>query len=519
MSFNSIQQEFHRRIRGDCFFDEETRERFSTAACWYRIKPFGVVAPRSIEDVVATVQICRENEISITARGGATGLAGQAVGSGIILDFTKYMNQISSVDEHSATVQPGIVLNNLSVELQKRNCWFPVDPTSMNLCTLGGMIGTNASGWHGLKYGSTKHHVDSLTAVLADGSVTTFGPPRPSIQPSGLEAKIESLLRPHEIEIRNRFPGTKKNSSGYNLLDATATRPADLRKLVIGSEGTLALVVGATLKTSRMPPSSIGILLYLPTYESTVAATLSGLTCSPAAIEILDRSYFQLRDTSDSSIAELIVPSAQTMLYFEFELGESITAEEILQQFADAISSVPCIESKILESESHRQTFWKLRESVSRKINLEESYGKSSFIEDVAVPVEQMGNYLRDLQIILTRFGIEYSLYGHAGVGNIHCGTFVNLENLAHYRLIDELASEVFALAGSLGGTITGEHGDGYVRTPHLERLYGTTIYQLFKGVKEAFDPGYVFNPGKIIGPQNTSILHDLYFSRGSYET
>jgi FAD/FMN-containing dehydrogenase len=512
--FTSVETKLPSLIQGECFFDAETRDRYSTAASWYKIQPVGVVLPRDVTDIQAVVRYCAENEIPLIARGAGTGLAGQAVGMGIIIDFTRWMNHIEHVRHESATVQSGVILGLLNHHLASQGVFFPVDPASGSLCTIGGMIATNAAGAHGLKYGATKDNILSLDVVLSTGEVATISGPCEQTDESSTLASItrelEALLLPRRDLIVSRFPRVAKNSSGYNLLDATAGKHLDLRKLLVGSEGTLALVVGATLKLMPLPRYRTGTLAYFVDYESTVEATMKALELQPAAIEILDRTYFSLGKGLQERVERLLRQEAQTMLYFEFEGDDQKEIEDQSVRLTAMLEDVHPLAVVTLNATMDRSAFWRLREEVSKQLNLSDTFGKSSFIEDVAVPVAALPQYVRGLSAILNRYGIRFSAYGHAGSGNIHCATFVDLTNPEHYRAIDRIASEVAELAISLGGTLSGEHGDGYVRTPFLERLYGEEVYQLFRDVKRIFDPQNIFNPGKIIGHQRTTILHDL---------
>lgn len=514
--FSTITKDIIKLVKGDCSFDEETLDKYSTAACWYKITPVAVVFPKDNEDVQALVKYAYENDIAVIPRGAGTGLAGQAIGYGIIIDFTKYMNCLVSVKGDTAVVQPGMVYSELIEELKPHQKYFPVDPTSGNLCTIGGMIGTNAAGYHGIKYGSMRDHVESIDVILSNGEIASFGAytSREGSHEDSLFNKIyttiPSLLNGSKQTILNGFPDVPKNSSGYDLIGAVGPKDVDFVKLLVGSEGTLAIAVAATLRLLEPMRNRVGALAYFRDYNSTIGAVLAGIEFDPSAIELLDHSYVQLASGSDPLVDALIEPSSKAMLYFEFEGNDLIRLQKQMVQLNRALAHYDPIKFFPLTTPIEQKSLWQLREIASRVINLEKSSGKTSFIEDVTVPLKNLSQYIETLGQILSRNGIEYSIYGHAGVGNIHCAPFVDLGNPNHYRSIDPIASEVTELAISLGGTLSGEHGDGFVRTPFLERLYGTEIYDLFKMVKSTFDPKNILNPGKIIGEQNSSILHDL---------
>ncbi len=514
----TIEREVSSLVKGECFFDGMSRERYSTAACWYKILPVGVVCPKDASDVQAVVRYCFQNDIPLIPRGAATGMAGQAVGLGIILDLTRHMNRIKAADHDTVLCEPGVVLAQLNESLRQNGQYFPIDPASHALCTIGGIVATNAAGSHGIKYGSTKDYLEELTVVLSNGEITTIGAqsiPNPSQPPffAGMVRALDPLLQSKKGLIRKHFPIVAKNSSGYNLKDAVQLTPTDFRKIIAGSEGTLAVVTEAKLKIASPPAGRAGALAYFSTYEKTVDAVMLGLEIEPAAIEILDHTYVTLAKGLGSETDALIEDRAKAMLYFEFEGNIPEMLQRNIMRLNRSISLCSPIRFLPLTSESELNNIWRLREEASRVMNFVKSNGKTTFVEDVAVQPHQLALYVKGLRDILSKYNIGFSLYGHAGVGNIHCATFVDLKNLEHYKVIDTIASEVCELVISLGGTLSGEHGDGYIRTPFLERLYGTDVYELFRRVKQAFDPKNILNPGKIIGTQTATILHDLDLS------
>ncbi|MBI2619808.1 MAG: FAD-binding oxidoreductase [Ignavibacteriales bacterium] len=511
----TLEQDLKSRVKGNCFFDLPSRKEYSSDESWYRIIPVAVVQPRDAEDVQSVVEYCHEREIPIIPRGGATGLAGQAIGLGIILDFSKHMTGIFDITPDSVRVEPGVVLAALNEKLDATDRFFPIDPASGNRCTIGGMIGTNAAGAHGIKYGAMKQTVKELKVVLSTGEIAILGEadsPAPSAGPfyDSIVSELTPLLSGNRDLIHQRYPDVLKNSSGYNLHDALTATGIDFRKILIGSEGTLGIVVESSLRISPRPAHRTGALAYFDTEEKAVDATILGLEHDPSAIEILDDTYVSLVKGMHPEFDALILDGARAMLYFEFEGDSPDDLSRSLMQLNRSLTLTPPMKFMPLVKKEELRTVWRLREEASSIINSQKSRGKTSFVEDVAVPLRSLPAYVRGLTDILRRNGIGFSIYGHAGVGNIHCATFVDLKNLEHYKVVDRIASEVYALARSLGGTHSGEHGDGLIRTPFLEDLYGPEIYALFGKVKDAFDPRGILNPGKIIGQQSASILHDL---------
>lgn len=517
MQSKSLERDLRSLTAGGCFFDQETLQQYSSDRCWYKVTPLCVVQPTSADEVSAIAAYCNERGVPLIPRGAATGLAGQAIGMGVILDFTKSMNAILSIGNNSVTVQPGLVLDTLNTELGKSGMFFPVDPASAAECTLGGMIGTNAAGAHGVRYGATKDHVQGLTIVLSNGEQVNLTHPLTNRSGSSffnsIAGTLTPLLRENVATINDRFPPVRKNSSGYNLKDAVAAQDVDFRKLIVGSEGTLAIVVEATLATAVRPLHRLGALIYFGSYDQATDATLLALELGPSAVEILDHTYVTLAKGFKPETDRLIIDEAKALLYVEFEGTSADDVQQSILKLSRTVSLSRPLKFLPLNTEQELRTLWELRERASQVINSGTSTNKASFIEDVAVPPERLPDYITGLGAILKKYGIDFSLYGHAGTGNIHCAAFVDLTDLRHYRVIDAVALEVYDLAISLGGTLSGEHGDGFVRTPFLQRLYGPEVYELFRTVKRTFDPNNILNPGKIIGDQHATILHDLNLS------
>lgn len=529
----SVEQDLRRRISGEVLFDDISRTLFSTAACMYQIKPLGVVVPTNVEDVVKTVRYCSERQIPITSRGAGTSLAGQSIGSGIILVFSKYFRSILGVDKEasSVSVQPGVVLNNLNKSLSQHDFMFGPDPSSGKQCVIGGMIGTNAAGAHTVKYGATKDNVLELEIVTADGELRTISSASSN---DDLEQRVSELLLPHKNLIQEQFPRTSKNSSGYNLKEtlniedrqlAIADRKLkiDLTKLLCGSEGTLGIVVGAKLKLTPLPLERRNLIVYFPSYESCAAAANESLQFKPAAVEMLDKTFANAvyqGGRLDPQIDELLKEDFVSILIFEFEEDERGLAENKITKLSEHLNQLRLSNKQILpRNDKEAAKLWRVRKEASSIFyKIEKPGKKTSFVEDVAVPVEKLPGYLTGAQEIFKQHNVKFALYGHAGSGNTHAIVLLDLKNRDHLKKIDPLAKDIYNLAISLGGTLSGEHGDGLLRTPFLSKLYGEEVYSLFKKVKEIFDPNGILNPGKIVGEQETSIVHDLRYGENYHQ-
>jgi len=523
MTPSSIERDLKSIIAGDVLSDEASRDAYSTAACIYKIRPIGVVVPKTSEDVQKVVMYASDREVPVIPRGGASGLAGQAVGFGIILDCAKYLNRIVEVNPENnwVRVEPGVLLDDLNRNLSRVGKLFPPDPASSSQCVVGGMIGTNAAGVHGLKYGATKDCVLSMTVVLSDGQtieisggseLQRFNHQDDSHKDGRrLNGTLEKLLLDKRELIISHFPKVRKNSSGYNLLDAVGTDRVDLIKLLVGSEGTLGIVVGAKLKITDVPKARASGLAYFRDHELMTEAVLASLELKPVAVELMDKTLLDLARGRSPLVEQFIEGNAQAILLFEFEGETAEEAQGRLEELRQLLLERLRLAFTFRVNPENLGSLWEMRKAATHILEeMQTDTKKASFIEDVTVPIEVFPEYTRKLASILRSRGISYSIYGHAGVGNIHCEPFLDLRKPEHRALLDVVAGEVFDLAISVGGTLSGEHGDGYVRTPFLERLYGREVYNLFRSVKEIFDPRGILNPGKIVAPQGTTIAHDL---------
>ena len=518
-TFTTIEKGLRQLVKGDVWFDIEKRKEYSTAKCLYRIMPVGVVAPKDTDDVRHIITLCAENDIAVIPRGGGTGLAGQAVGFGLILDFTKHMNHVLSVSEEtsSVTVEAGCILSDLNAILQPTKTFYPIDPQSARTCTVGGTIATNAAGAHGLRYGSTKNQLKNLTAVFSNGDLCSVNPIE---EHSHLSAETERrfmetkklLVREKEV-LRGHVPKVEKSSSGYNIFEAMSGDNFDATRLLCGSEGTLAIVTQATLNIEAVPETRAAALAYFESYEKTAEAIQVAREFSPSAIELLDKSYTEIGKGISPLSDRFINRDFKTMLLIEFEGGKEV-GECLNDLHAALLRSDLLLDWHTLESNDERIAMWQLRETATEQLNaLPSRQRKISTFEDGAVPVRNLPSYLAGMKTILEKYSIPFIAYGHAGSGHIHCTTIGEIETESGRKLIDDATREMFDLIIRLDGTLSAEHGDGFVRTPFLERAFGPDIYRIFTEIKRIFDPQNILNPQKIVGKQNGVFLHDIKYA------
>lgn len=522
-------------IDGDIRFDEYTKELYATDASLYAVTPLGVAFPRHADDVARILGHCHDHTIPVLPRGAGTSLAGQAVNEAVVLDFSRHMDRLVDVDPDTqrCTVQPGIVLAELNDVLAEDELKFAPDPAWGDKSTIGGAIGNNSTGAHSLQYGKTDAYVESCEVVLADGTRTTFGEcTRADIannaDPDGdLEARIyhciDRLIAEESAAVMDAFPDIHRNVSGYNLdrlMVEAETGAVNVARLLAGSEGTLAIVTEATVRLEPIPPETGVALLLYEELQDGMQDVESVLAHDPAAVEIIDDVLLDLaRETEEfRDIAGRLPAATEAALLVEFYAD---TPGEARQQIANLVTDrtadvptratpepnvaqdVPVRASGAFEAEdaAERAQFWKLRKSGLPILLGRTSDAKHvSCIEDTAVPVEALADYVADVQAVLDEHGTFASFYAHAGPGCLHIRPLIDTHTVDGVETMVGIADAVTDLAVEYGGTVSGEHGDGRARTQWLEKQYGDTVVDLFRELKTAFDPEGILNPGQITG-------------------
>ena len=511
----ALRQELVSQLAGEVRFDKLSRALYSTDASVYQIEPLGVVVVRSREDVVRTVQVCSRLRCPITARGGGTSQVGQAIGPGLQLDTSKFFNRLMEVNVTArwARVEPGIVLDELNEQLRPHGLQFAPDLSTSNRATLGGMMANNSCGARSMLYGKTIDHVLEQHVVLADGSVAHLRPLAPeeleavsrghSLEAAGYRA-VQELAASCAEEIKQRFPKILRRGGGYNL-DAFLHRdqPFNLAKLMVGSEGTLGIVVEAKVKLVPIPRTSVLLVIHFTDLLPALAATPAILEHRPSAIELLDKFILDsTRQTpSMESLRDFIRGDPGALLIVEFQGDHQ---ESLLEQL-DSLELD--LKSKQLGYHYHRALdpvaqgrIWSLRRGALGLSMAMKGDAKSfSFVEDTAVAPEKLRDYIERFLQLVRRHRTTAGVYAHASVGCLHVRPVVNLKTEAGVRQFEAIASEVADLVLEYGGAISGEHGDGLVRSPFMRRMFGPTLYEAFRSIKRAFDPLGIFNPGKIV--------------------
>ncbi|WP_114578292.1 FAD-binding and (Fe-S)-binding domain-containing protein [Saliphagus sp. LR7] len=550
------------RVEGDVRFDSYSRELYATDASAYELTPIGVVFPRSTDDVAAVVEYCAYREIPVLPRGGGTSLAGQTVNRAVVLDFTRYMNDVVAVapDDREATVQPGAILGSLNERLATHDLKFAPDPAWGDKSAIGGAIGNNSTGSHSLQYGKTDAYIDSCEVVLADGTRTEFGEVTLSeiakrADPDGdlearIYAEIERILEEDADAIGEAYPDLKRNVSGYNLdrlvceargeplpgdEETGEAGTVNLARLLAGSEGTLAIVTEATVSLEPVPATkSVALLCYGGLHEA-MADVENVLAHDPAAVEVLDDVLIDLaRGTAEFGPVTGILPDGtNAVLLVEFyasgpEEGRDRVADLLADRVPDAdpegepAEEIPdggdpiAVDALEAYDAEERATFWKLRKS-GLPILLSRTTDEKhvSFIEDTAVPPESLPEFLEGFEEILESYDTYASFYAHAGPGVLHVRPLINTKTEFGLDQLHGIADEVTDLVVELGGSVSGEHGDGRARTQWNRKLYGEGVWEAFRGLKTAFDPDWLLNPGQVVYREGdpTDLREHLRFS------
>jgi FAD/FMN-containing dehydrogenase/Fe-S oxidoreductase len=498
-------------FKGELHFDALTRALYSTDASIFQVQPLGVAVPRDEADVQGLVRYAAENHLPLVPRGAGTGVAGEALGAGLVVDLSQHFCRIVEVAGDTVRVEPGVTLRDINARLAKDGRRFAPDPASASTCTIGGMLATNASGARAIKHGYVRDHVAAVRLVLDSGDAVTAGR-EPVDAPQGIPgthwhdivSTVAVLLEQNADLIRQQGPQTRFNRCGYLLRDVLQGDAVDMPRLLVGSEGTLGLFTEATLRTVPLPGGQALVLLGLASLEGALRAVQRALPSRPSACELIDRRLLSLARASESGeVAALIPAEAEAVLLVEYEADTPRAARESALELADllyraerlALYAVPAFEAGTIER------LWQLREGALPSLySLRGGAQPVPFVEDVAVPLDLLPRYLHGVQELLKQHETTASFLIHAGAGQVHTRPFLDLGRPDDVARLNAIAEAVHTLALDLGGTISSQHGTGLARTPWVARQYGP-LFPVFRQLKAIFDPQDIFNPGKIVGP------------------
>jgi FAD/FMN-containing dehydrogenase/Fe-S oxidoreductase len=509
-------------VRGEVRFDAGTKALYATDASNYRQVPIGVVVPRDAEDVAAAVSVCRAHRVPIVSRGGGTSLAGQTCNVAVVLDHSKYNNELIELnaEERWARVRPGIVLDELRDAAEQHHLTYGPDPATHDHCTLGGMIGNNSCGVHSVMAGKTDDNVLELEVLTYRGERLRVGPTGDDelIRLCGEQTPRGELYRAmrrirdeHASEIRDRFPDIPRRVSGYNLPRLLPEHGFNVAQALVGSESTLVTVLEAKVRLVESPP---GRSLVVVGYDDVFAAAddvPQVVDSGCIACEGMDEAL--VRDVRARGIhpdALKLLPEGHGFLLVEFGGADRRESDEKARSFQDALERRHArAHAKLYDDPADEAKLWKVRESglgVTAMVPGKPTSGPGW--EDSSVPPERLGDYLRAVRKLWDRYGYDADMYGHFGQGVLHCRIDFDLVTAAGLEDFRRYMTEASELVVSMGGSLSGEHGDGQARGEVLPIMFGERLVRAFEDLKDAWDPDGMMNPGKLVRPN--PILSDL---------
>jgi FAD/FMN-containing dehydrogenase/Fe-S oxidoreductase len=519
----SIHDDLKGIVKGDLLFDDLSRVFYSTDASVFEVMPLGVVLPRDEADLRGLVQYAADRHVSLVPRGAGTGLAGESLGPGLIVDLSKHFREMLDIGTDTVRVQPGVANRELTRRLAEVGRRFAPDPANVE-CTVGGMLANNASGARAMKHGYTRDHVRSLRVVLdnADTATAERVPRWPTV-PAGAKWKsgeipavrtdtarledivssVVTLLERSAEVIQTCRPRTPFNRCGYLLHDVLDADSLDLARLLVGSEGTLALFTEATLRTVPLPGGRALVLLGFDSLEGALRATEAARTSGPSACELIDRRLLRLARGNDAVLAALVPAAAEAVLLVEYEGDTPAEAARAALELAERLHRFDHLAAlaRVANDNAEAEQFWQVRDAaIPALYGLRGTAQPLAFLEDIGVPPDTLPEYLHRVQDLLQRHELTASFLIHAGTGQVHMRPFLDLRRRDDVARMWTLAEDVYAVVLALGGTISSQHSTGLARTPWVGQQYGP-LHAVFRDLKSIFDPRHLFNPGKIIGP------------------
>ncbi|MDX2443166.1 MAG: FAD-binding and (Fe-S)-binding domain-containing protein, partial [Bacteroidales bacterium] len=534
-------------IDGDVYTDKTMLLLYSTDASAYKEMPLAVICPKNKEDIRKVIVFCNENKISLIPRTAGTSLAGQVVGNGIVVDVSKYLTRILDFnrEEQWIRVEPGVVLDELNLYLKPEGLFFAPETSTSNRCMMAGMLGNNSCGAHSLLYGSTREHTLEVETFLSNGSEVTFGQLgmeefEKKSKNDNLEGKIYKKLKEilddpvNREEIEREYPNPKLNrrNTGYALDLLMKSQPFveegpafNMSKLLAGSEGTLAFTTAIKLNLVPLPPpNKVLVCVHFDTIESSFKGNLVMLKYKPGAVEMMDRVILELtRENIEQEKNRFFVKgSPAAILVAEFARDSQQEIDEIVSKMVAELREEGLGYHFPVVAGADIQKVWNLRKAgLGILSNMKGDAKPVPVIEDTAVDVNELPEYMEDFKQILERYGKKGVYYAHIGGGELHLRPILNLKDKKDVELFHTIAEDTARLVKKYKGSLSGEHGDGRLRGEFIPLMIGEKNYQLLKEVKEVWDPDYIFNPGKIIDTpkMNTQLRYDPEVQTPEFDT
>ena len=501
------------RIEGELRTDDMTRALYGTDASLYKIQPIAVLIPKTEQDVVEAVRLAAEHGLPVLPRGGGSSLAGQAVGEALVIDFTRYLDQILEIDPEARTVraQAGAVVDHVNMAVRPHGLNLGPDPASSNRATIGGMVANNATGTHSLLYGNTVQHIVSMRVVLADGTIAEFSDLdkfgwQEAMHKPGVEGDIfrglDRLISEKREVIERDTPKHWRRNNGYrieHLLDETR----NVGRLICGSEGTLGVLLDVTLNLEPLPVMTGLGVVHFTTRERSLRTVTAILETDPSAVELFDGVAIEQARKAPGFDDKLtfIEGNPGAVLITEYFGDNRAEIEEKLARLDEKIAAHEYGYSVVRAVEAEEiKNVWDVRkEGLGLVMGVKGDYKPVALIEDASVPVEHLADYIEDLEVLLEKTNTRAAMYAHASTGCLHVRPFINTREESEVTKMRDIAYGSMELVKKYGGTVSSEHGDGIVRAWLTEPLVGPELYDVYRQVKGIFDPNNVLNPGKVV--------------------
>src|SRR6266436_6175366 len=497
-----LEARLRRELEGEVLFDSFSRGRYSTDASIYQIEPLGVAVPKGKEDVEAALAIAREEGVPVLPRGGGTSQCGQTVARAIVLDCSKYMDGVVALDVEArrVRVQPGVVLERLNASLRRHKLFYPVDVSTGDRATIGGMTANNSCGARSIRYGNMVHNVRAIDAILADGTAARFaevpGNFGDDVAPEryrGLIRDMRAVHRREADEIDRRFPKLLRRVGGYNI-DMIADSGHNMAHLLVGSEGTLAFFNAIELDLQPVARNRVLGICHFPSFYKAMEAAQHVVKLGPAAVELVDRTMIEL--ARDNPVFRPVVErfvrgEPDAILLCEFAGDDADDNRRRLQQLVELIADLG-FPGAVIEATDHsfQSAVWNVRkEGLNIMMSMKGDGKPVSFIEDCAVGLEDLAEYTDRLTRVFEKHGTYGTWYAHASVGCLHVRPVLNLKQELGAKQMRAIAEEAFAMVREYKGSHSGEHGDGLVRSEHHAAMFGPRLVHAFEEVKDSFDP------------------------------
>ena len=528
----ALERRLRAETRGQVLFDDASRGRYATDASIYQITPVGVFVPETDEDISTALAIARETGVPVLPRGGGTSQCGQTVGAALVIDCSKHFRRVLDLDVASrrVTVEPGLVLDHLNAQLKPHGLWYPVDVSTSAQATLGGMAGNNSCGSRSIAYGNMVHNVAGAQAWLADGSLLDFGPmAQMSGRARGLGEFVRGLADQHRAEIEAHWPKVLRRVAGYNLdvfhpqseKPYTADGSVNLAQLLVGSEGTLAFTRSLTLNLSDLPRGKVLGVVNFPSFRQAMDSAQHIVKLGPTAVELVDRIMIELSLANPAfrpTIETALIGRPAAILLVEFAGADKTALQARLKDLQALMGDLGLPGSVVtMVEDAPQKNLWEVRKAgLNIMMSLKGDGKPVSFIEDCAVPLENLADYTDALTEVFARHGTHGTWYAHASVGTLHVRPILDMRvdgpegGARRMRAIGEEAAE---LVRKYRGAFSGEHGDGLCRGEWIRWQFGPVLDDALRSIKQAFDPGCLFNPGKIIDPPRMDDVSLLRFA------